>query len=231
MLHLPTERLAALADDEPTALEAEHLAACAECTRERAAHAALVRLALDERARIEPPLTEWPALAAHLRAEKVIASRPARRALPLRALWRAAAALLLMAGGVAVGRVSAGEPPLPWRSASPSPVAGGGTEDVSAMFASRVEAEEALQRAEASYQRALEYLVELDASTLPQRDDADRVRLAALDQIARTTARALDEVPYDPVLNSYYLSTLSAREVTLRQLGAALPEGVRLTSY
>jgi len=33
------------------------------------------------------------------------------------------------------------------------------------------------------------------------------------------------------VLNQYYLSTLGAREVTLRQLGSVLPPGTRLTRF
>ena len=41
MSHLSTERLAALADEEPTAPEAAHLAACGECSRERAAYRTL----------------------------------------------------------------------------------------------------------------------------------------------------------------------------------------------
>ena len=233
MPHLPGERLAELADHEPTALEAEHLASCLACTRERATHAAIVRLAADERARLAPPLTEWSALSARLRAEGVAVAAPVgARPRSRRRMARAAAALLLIAGGAAAGRMSAGEPPLPWLGSPAAPeVAGGAAEDPSPIFASRDEAEAALARAEESYQHALQYLVELDASTLPQPDDLYRVRLAALEQVASTTARALDEAPYDPVLNSYYLSTLGAREVTLRQLGAALPEGVRLTSY
>ena len=35
MLHLNAERLAALADDEPTAEEALHISECFECARER----------------------------------------------------------------------------------------------------------------------------------------------------------------------------------------------------
>jgi hypothetical protein len=228
MLHLPTERLAALADDEPSAAEAEHLASCAACTRERSAHASIVQMAAGERARLAPPLTQWHAVAAQLRAEKIIVSPRAVRA-PLATRWwmRAAAAVMLVAGGIAVGRVSAGEPVVPWGSA----VAAGESLDVPASFATRDDALDALYRADSAYQQALQYLAELDAANLPQRPAALRERLAALDEVASTTVRALNETPYDPVLNSYYLSTLGAREVTLRQLDAALPEGARLTSF
>ena len=43
MLHLDPERLAALAEDQPTHEEAAHLAACAACAREQAAYEELVR--------------------------------------------------------------------------------------------------------------------------------------------------------------------------------------------
>ena len=58
MLHLSSERLAELADGEPTVAEAEHLAACAICATERSAHRRLLSLAVDETA------------SARLRAEK-----------------------------------------------------------------------------------------------------------------------------------------------------------------
>src|SRR6478672_7141308 len=47
--HLSSERLAELADGEPTVAEAEHLAACAICAAERSAHRRLLSMALDER--------------------------------------------------------------------------------------------------------------------------------------------------------------------------------------
>ena len=229
MLHLPTERLAALADGEPTALEAEHLASCEFCTRERTAHASVIRMAAGDRARLAPPLTQWNSIAAELRAEKLIrAPRRVHAPIASRPWMRAAAAVVLVAGGIALGRISAGEPPLPWGS---SAVAGGEAFDLPTAFASREEAVQVLVSAEESYQQALRYLADIDASQMPQRDDTYRGRLAALEEIASTTARALNEAPYDPVLNSYYLSTLGAREATLRQLDAVLPEGARLTSF
>ena len=44
-VHLDPERLAALADETPTPAEAEHLAGCLVCRREREAYVALVDLA------------------------------------------------------------------------------------------------------------------------------------------------------------------------------------------
>ena len=58
-----------------------------------------------------------------------------------------------------------------------------------------------------------------------------RNRLAALDAVASTTREAINEAPYDPVINGYYLTTMQAREATLRQLNTPLPSGVRLTRF
>ena len=55
MSHLPIERLAALADEPPSQTEAVHLAACAECARERAMFRSLADLANGESARIGQP--------------------------------------------------------------------------------------------------------------------------------------------------------------------------------
>ena len=42
---------------------------------------------------------------------------------------------------------------------------------------------------------------------------------------------ALNDAPYDPVINGYYLTTLGQREATLRQLNTVMPTGMRMTSY
>ena len=54
---------------------------------------------------------------------------------------------------------------------------------------------------------------------------------AALDEMAETSRLALSAAPADPVLNQYYISTLGAREVTLRQLGSVLTPGKRLSRF
>src|SRR5215218_5864707 len=66
MSHLSTERLAALGDEEPTAAEAAHLAACAGCERERSANRTLVAMAHSERDAIGIPLTRWESIAGAL---------------------------------------------------------------------------------------------------------------------------------------------------------------------
>ena len=128
MSHLSTERLAALGDEEPTAAESAHLAACADCARERAAYRTLVAMAHAERDAIGIPLTRWESIAGALAndtrshagrdARSRRAGRTGRRdARTHRALLPHAGAgrggLLLLAGGAIAGRMSAGAPPVP----------------------------------------------------------------------------------------------------------------------
>jgi hypothetical protein len=144
MLHLSSERLAALADSEPTPTEAEHLAACAACARERAAHRSVVMMARAERQQLGMPLTRWDSLAPELHRAGLVAAgalmsapppvvtattRAARSASVRRVVrWlQAAAVLLLVGGGAALGRLSAGASPLSFdRPAERSRTAGAG---------------------------------------------------------------------------------------------------------
>jgi hypothetical protein len=241
MLHLSTERLAALADDTPTAVETEHLAVCAECAAERVAYQRLVAGAEEERRRIAPPLTSWDALAAELRAERLLGTpeeRAAanRRRSMLRIAGRAAAGLLLVVGGAIGGRVSVGASPLPrfpfgMGSTAVAEIDDGTRGDTLA-FSSMDHALAALSASQREYQRAVNYLAAHD--TTVHGDDAFQVyrtRLAALDDMAERSRQALYQAPQDPVINQYYLSTLGAREATLRQMGAAMPSGTRLTRF
>ena len=81
MLHLHTERLAALGDESPTGEEAAHLAACAECAGEFHAYRNLIAMAHGEREPFGLPLTRWDAVAAVLAAPaaRPPAVRPPRR--------------------------------------------------------------------------------------------------------------------------------------------------------
>src|SRR5918999_1120248 len=74
MLHLSSDRLAELADSEPTPLEAEHLAACAVCARERAATRSLLMMARAEREQLGMPLTRWDSLAPELHRAGLVAA-------------------------------------------------------------------------------------------------------------------------------------------------------------
>src|SRR5262245_10071603 len=129
MLHLSSERLAELADGEPTVAEAEHLAACAICATERSAHQRLLSLAGDERDRVAPRLTEWATLSQRLRAlriidenyeSKTVTAVPGTNVIPFvapqprRRAWlmglRVAAGLVFAVGFGALGRMSANAP-------------------------------------------------------------------------------------------------------------------------
>jgi len=130
MLHLSSERLAALADSEPAPHEADHLAGCAACARERAANRSLLMMARAEREQLGMPLTRWDSLAPELHRAGLVAAgalmgaadaaapaaEPPPRSGTMRraALWlQAAAVLFLVGGGAAFGRVSAGADPIP----------------------------------------------------------------------------------------------------------------------
>ena len=235
MSHLSIERLAALADEQPTADENLHLSHCAECAREREAHRSLLSLAATERDAMGLPLTRWDTLASRLRQDGLI-TRRVEHAAGSRWALQAAAALLLVAGGVALGRATTSEPILPGiatasvptqtaarDSGAPSPVAS---------FASIEEATRWKDFYANGYQQALAYLAQNDPGARPSETPAVmRTRLAALDRVSKTMQEALSDAPFDPVINDFWLNSFGQREATLRQLNTVLPENVRLNSY
>jgi hypothetical protein len=252
MLHLSPERLAALAEDEPTTVEAGHLAVCQRCADERAAHSRLVALALRERMRRSEPLTSWSALAEELRSEGLInpnsepmllttpargvATAHRRRAVVRRGWMQAAAAVIVAAGGMAFGRYSAGAPvlaigPVQTTAQAPAPI-----NDLDGLayisYASSTDAMTAFLKAQREMQQAAAYLAEQEQSATPGYDpEMYRARLAALDGMVSVSRAALYEAPADPVINQYYLATLGAREATMRQIGRTLPVGTQVTPY
>jgi hypothetical protein len=253
MLHLSPERLAALADEEPTAVEASHLAGCARCAAERAAHRRLLAMANLEATRPSDPLTSWNVLASELRAEGLIGpptdrltlttpsqgvravSRP-RRPLGGR-VWMRAAAVLLIAGlGAAAGRYSAGPPMFGPAPESTVAEEGAGPSESAGLsyvsYSSSTEAMAAFLRAQREMQQAATYLAEQEQNSSPaDAGGAYRARLAALDGMVSVSRAALFEAPADPVINQYYLAALGAREATMRQISRALPVGTQLTAY
>jgi hypothetical protein len=231
MSHLPIERLAALADEPPSQTEAVHLAACAECARERAMFRNLADLASGESARIGQPLTTWESIKPVLVADGVIDTG---RGLPFRAQrvrrpWlQAAAAVLLVAGGLMAGRYSAGGSVFPGE-ALPQRTA---NIDSVPSFKSIDDARVAQSQAQSLYQTATAFLAAQDTSaSAVDSPSAMRARLAALDRARDVMGEALNDAPYDPVINGYYLNTLGQREATLRQLNTVLPASMRTISY
>jgi hypothetical protein len=234
MSHLSPERLAALVDEPPTAGELAHLAGCAECARERAAYRNLVELAVTGSATIAAPLTTWDALRPALAHDGIIddgrhVSVNHRRG---RRPWlQVAAALLLTAGGMIGGRMSVGAAPLPFNE----PGAAARTASVntdSTHFQTVEDARAAQTTAQLLYQNATMFIAQHDTVTVPAESPAAmRTRLAALDRTQKVLGEALNEAPYDPVINGYYLTTVGQREATLRQLNTVAPASMKLTSY
>jgi hypothetical protein len=88
-------------------------------------------------------------------------------------------------------------------------------------FGSLREASAVLEQAQRDYERASLWIAAHD--TTVNAEVAYRARLAALEQMLSASRAGLFEAPEDPVLNQYYLAAYTAREATLRQLGASLP--------
>jgi hypothetical protein len=234
MSHLSPERLAALVDETPTAAELAHLAGCAECAGERAAYRNLVELAVSNSASIASPLTSWEALRPALSRDGIIddgTRAPIVTRRVSRPWLQAAAAVLLVAGGMIGGRLSAGASPVPVGTIAKAMQSSSAT-DSAAHFRSVEDARAAQSQAQLLYQNATAFIAQQDTSTMPAESPAAmRTRLAALDRTRRVLGEALNEAPYDPVINGYYLSTIGQREATIRQMNVASPAGYRLTTY
>jgi hypothetical protein len=231
MLHLSTDRLAALADERPTADEAAHLTVCVECAREVAAHRSLVALANVEREAMRLPLTRWDTLAPALKADGLLRVPAQARGgfsfSPPRML-QVAAALLLVAGGALLGRMSVGAPLVPGETATP---VAGIFDSVPTDFASVEQAERLRNVYRDGYQRASNYLSRHDSARVVGTPAVMRTRLSALDRVTRITREALNDAPFDPVLNDFLLNSYYQREATLRELNTVLPQNVRLNSF
>ncbi len=257
-MHLHIERLAAIADETPTPEEATHLATCWDCRAEVAAYRRLARLSAMAPTPNEP-LTAWSQLAPQLRAEGIIVDsarttptssptlsvvapqyggapvvpfmNPADKK-PKLQVWamRIAAGLALIVGGALAGRLSVDVPfaqdPQQFTSAMP-------VQNTTAQYSNPNEALQALTVAQQQYQAAAAFLAAQDTLSrfVGMNQDSYRARLEALDEIAATTRAALYRLPQDPMLNQYYLTTLGAREATLREIGASLPASRRLERY
>ena len=221
MSHLSPERLAALIDEQPTAAEHAHLAACRPCSRERGAYEALSAMSKNGLS-IGQPLTSWDTLAPALASDGIIeGSREfGRRARLGRRALQAAAAVLLMVGGIAVGRATA--------PASLDPLAGAGTESPVA-FASVEEAQAAAAKAQNVYQASMAFIAGQEGVGMSLATPAAiKTRLAALEQVTQITSAALEDAPYDSVINTLYLNAQGQREASVRMLNTA---STRLTTY
>ena len=236
MSHLTSERLAALSDDTPTPIEAAHITTCGECTAELSAQRKLARLAAAAQPLTGAPLVGFDALVPRLRAEGLI-SAPVRAARVRRWSLRVAASLTLVSGGVIAGRATAERPlpQLPRGEPSQGAVAALATPLTQpiAGFKSADEAIKTLTLAQQTYQSAAAFLAAQDTTAhfIGLNQNTYRTRLTALDEIVASTRAAMYQAPQDPVINQYYLATLSAREATLRQIGQTMPATRKLGAY
>jgi hypothetical protein len=183
-----------------------------------------------ERARQEAPLNDWRTIAARAREEGLIREPPPRGWVSGQPWFQAAAAVLLLIGGIAIGRATIGLPSAIDTSASNTPAKTASTEPStstagSVTFASVDEASATLRRAVSDYQHASEFLA--SNASAGSRDSLSiySARAAALDKIVNATESALESAPRDPVINQYYLATMGARAAT-QQL-VARPVGLR----
>lgn len=238
MSHLSFERLAALADEQPTAEENEHLSRCADCARERDAHQSLLAMASTERDVMGLPLTRWDSLSERLHREGLIGRNVRPVVGRSSRMLQVAAALVLVAGGVALGRATTNEPVFPGISdrgpeAAQNAAGRAGASDAPpTTFASVDEATRWKDFYSVGYQNALAFLAQNDSGGRPSGTPAVmRTRLAALDRVTKTMQEALIDAPSDPVINDFYLNSFGQREAALRQLNTVLPQNVRLNSF
>lgn len=183
----------------------------------------LDELVAEERARQQPPLNDWRTIAAKAREEGLIRESSSRGWVSGQPWVQAAAAVLLLIGGIAIGRTTIALPSAIGTPGSANATIGGTptssespaatTSDAS--FASVEEATASLDRAAREYERASRFLAANNTSGANKDSSAIyTARLAALDQVVNATESALQTAPHDPVINQYYLATMGARVAT-----------------
>jgi hypothetical protein len=178
----------------------------------------LDELVAAERERQQSPLNDWRTIAARAREEGLIRESSSPGWASGQPWMRAAAAVLLLIGGIAIGRTTIG---LPSATGSSSAVNGSSSQPAvpamgEASFASVEDATASLDRAARDYERASRFLA-ANNNSASNRDSSAiyTARLAALDQVVSATENALQKTaPHDPVINQYYLATMGARVAT-----------------
>lgn len=199
----------------------------------------LDQIIADDRAREQAPLNDWRTIAARAREEGLIRESQSRSWVAGQPWIQAAAAMLLLVGGIAIGRttiaipsslqtaVNPGTSTSSGASAAPAVPASSTTAD---SFASVDDASATLERALGDYQRASAFLAANSSGpTTVDSSGIYRTRLAALDKVNNAMESALRTAPHDPVINQYYLATMGARVAT--QQMAARPVGLALRGF
>ena len=256
MQHLETERIAAFDHEEPSAEELAHLAVCTVCRTEHNAFSALNQRSMHlSDAPAYPPaprLTDWESLSTRLRAEGLMAgAAPAERVLQsqesrpiaMESWWQrakprsnseffraVAAALIFAVTGAGINQIRND------RAASPTTASGTSTASIdlglglgNTGFASLDDATKALAQTERQFDRISTWITSNDPSAT--KSDILRKRLAALDRVIATAYEEMQTAPQDRVLDHYFRSAKATRELTLKQLGGALPVGRSLERF
>jgi hypothetical protein len=187
------------------------------------------QLVSDERARDAAPLNSWEIIAQRAREEGFIRAGGGNAWGAITPWMRAAAGIVILAGGIGIGRYtdtrSSSADGVASNSAAGAPTPG--------RFSSVDEAWAKLQRASEDYQSASAFLAANNSRSSAVTDSVAiyRDRLAALEKLMDATASARATAPSDPVINQYYLAALGAREATAQQLGAVRPASLRLKGF
>jgi hypothetical protein len=198
----------------------------------------LDQMIADEQAREQAPLNDWRTIAARAREEGLLReSQSQSRSWIAGQPWmRAAAAMLLLVGGIAIGRTTIAIPSSlrpaenPAQTASSVASTPATSTTTGASFASVDDASATLERALSDYQRASAFLAANSSDpTTVDSSGIYRTRLAALDKVNNAMESALRTAPHDPVINQYYLATMGARVAT--QQMAARPVGLALRGF
>jgi hypothetical protein len=193
-----------------------------------------------ERARDPLPLNDWRTIAERAREEGLIVETDGRGWSGARPWMQAAAAVLVLVGGIAIGRTTND---LPGTSdASAVATSNSGTSNTGASntgnnaasmanFASVDEAAATLDRAVSDYKRASAFLAQANYGGATPTDSVKiySARLAALNEVGNAMESAIRTAPDDPVINQYYLATMGARVAT-QQL-VARPVGLALKGF
>jgi hypothetical protein len=198
----------------------------------------LDHLVAAERARDPLPLNDWQTIAARAREEGLIVATDGRGWSGLRPWMQAAAAVVVLVGGIAIGRTTTGLPGTPAASVDATTNSSGSNASFAAnqttgaaRIASVDEATAILDRALTDYQRASAYLAQANYGGATTSDSSRMytARLAALNEVGNAMESAIQTAPHDPVINQYYLATMGAKVAT-QQL-VARPVGLALKGF
>jgi hypothetical protein len=188
-------------------------------------------LVAKERTRDHAPLNTWAQIAARAREEGLINQDRQDRWSASVPWMQAAAGIVILLGGIAIGRSTTALPSAPVASSvsTGAPAAAPAAGRINTVE----EAWATLDRASAEYQSASAFLAAMNTAGPAVADSAAiyRARLAALEQLMNATATARENAPRDPVINQYYLAALGAREATVQQLGAVQPASLRRSGF